>query len=350
MKFEVGLGLWGMQAFILNPRHHAKLYREMLDEVRWAEELGFDTIWLTEHHVWYDGYVPSLLTAAGALAGVTNRIRIGTSCLLLPQHDPLRVAEAAAVMDNISGGRLELGVSVGYRDIEYDTVGISRRERGARMDEMLDILHLAWTEERFSYHGRFFHYDRVRISPKPIQRPIPVWVGGWAKPVLRRAGQRGLHLMGARPEDWPAYLEAAQQAGIDPSRVKMTVGSDVWVEDDEEEAKAFMRPIARYLYYDQLGGWGFFQNPATGRQVFFDQPQVLEMVAYAATSAVIVGNPKTVVAALRQRLARSPAEVNPHLFLRVRFNGAPPARMRRCLELLSREVIPALREQEVRRP
>jgi len=345
MSLEVGLGLWGMQAFILHPRHHVKLYQELVEEARWAEELGFDAIWLTEHHVWFDGYAPQLLTALGAVAAATSRIRIGTSCLLLPMHDPLRVAEAAAVPDIVSGGRLELGVAVGYRDIEFDTFGVARSQRARRLEEALDVLHLAWTEERFSYQGRHFHYRDVRVTPKPLQRPIPIWMGGWAPSVLRRAGRRRLHLMGARPQDWHHYEEAAHQAGHDPRGIKMTVGADTWVDDDEEEAKSLFLPIARYLYYDQVGGWGFFTDPTTGRQVFFDQPQMLGFIAEAMVGMAAVGRPETVAEALWQRLERCPPGVVPHLFLRVRFDTAPRDKMRRCLELLAREVVPVLRKR-----
>lgn len=345
MKLEVGLGLWGMQAFILHPRHHVKLYQEMIEEARWMEELGFDVLWLTEHHVWFDGYVPQLLTAAGALAAATSRLRIGTSCLLLPMHHPLRIAEGAAMADIVSGGRLELGVAVGYRDMEFDTFGIARSQRAARMEEMLDILHLAWTEDAFSYEGRFFQLKGIRVLPKPIQRPIPIWMGGWAPSVVARAGRRRLHLMGARPDDWPIYEEAARQAGHDPTGIKMTLGGDVWVDDDEEEAKAFLKAIAHYLYYDQLGGWGFFTDPATGRPISFDQPETLQVIATAMNALAIAGRPETVTEALWERLARCPKGVVPHLFLRIRFDTAPRKKMHRCMELLTKRVIPELRRR-----
>jgi alkanesulfonate monooxygenase SsuD/methylene tetrahydromethanopterin reductase-like flavin-dependent oxidoreductase (luciferase family) len=350
MRLEAGLGLWGMQAFILHPRHHVKLYQEMVEEARWADELGFDALWLTEHHVWFDGYVPQLLTAVGAVAAATSRIRIGTSCLLLPMHDPLRVAEAAAMADIVSGGRLELGVAVGYRDLEFDTFGIARSQRASRMEEMLDILHLAWTKERFSYQGRHFQYKDVRLTPKPIQRPIPIWMGGWAPAVVRRAGRRRLHLMGARPQDWHHYEEAARQASHDPQGIKMTVGGDVWVAEDEEEAKAFIRPIAKYLYYDQLGGWGFFADPVLGQPIAFDRPDLLKGIADAMAEGAMAGRPETVREQLRQRLQQCPPGVIPHLFMRIRFDTAPRDKMRRCMELLAREVISPLREEWEGRP
>lgn len=335
---DFSVGLWGMQAFKHAPRHHALLYQEMVEDARWAEELGFSHFWLTEHHFWYDGYCPSLLVAAGAVAARTSRIRVGTSMLLLPMHDPLRVAEAAAVADNIAGGRLDLGVAVGYRDVEFDAFGVPRRERGARMEEALEVLHLAWTEERFSYHGRFFHYENVRLEPKPIQRPIPIWMGGWAEPVARRAARRGYSLMGATGEALKIYQEEAKAHGVDISRATVTTGGDIWVDEDEERARREMSALLRYLYREQLGGWGFFTNPLTRRPVFFDQPQVLSNLVEVAVSQAIIGRPETVAAKIQQRLQANP--LANHVFCRVRFDSVPRERLHRCMELLAREVMP----------
>ncbi len=345
-SLEFSVGLWGMQAFEHAPRHHVELYREMVEDALWAEELGFSHFWLTEHHFWYDGYCPSVLTAAAAVAARTSRIRVGTSMLLLPMHDPLRVAEAAAAVDVISGGRLDLGVAVGYRHVEFDGFGVARRHRGARMEEALDVLHLAWTQDRFSYHGRFFQYDDVSVEPKPLQRPIPVWMGGWAEPVVRRAAQRGLNLMGPTGDAHRLYHACAEESGRDPRAVTLTAGADIWVDDDEESAKEEMASLLRYLYHEQLGGWGFFTNPVTKRPVFFDQPQVLHNLVEAAVGQAIIGSPETVVARVRQRLAASP--LANHLFCRVRFDGLPQARLHRCLELLAREVMPHFQQAEVK--
>ena len=231
-SLEFSVGLWGMQSFKHAPRHHVDLYREMVEDACYAEALGFSHFWLTEHHFWYDGYCPSLIVGAAAVAARTSRMRVGTSMLLLPLHDPLRVAQAAAMADIVSGGRFDLGVAVGYRHAEFDAFGVARSDRGARMEEALDILHLAWTTDRFSYHGRFFDYEDVSVTPKPLQRPIPIWIGGWAERVVRRAARRGLNLMGPSGD-------------------------------------------ALRLYHEQLGGWGFFTNPVTRQPVFFDQPAIL---------------------------------------------------------------------------
>lgn len=343
---DFSVGLWGMQAFKHAPRHHALLYQEMMEDAVWAEELGFSHFWLTEHHFWYDGYCPSVLVAAGAVAARTSRIRIGTSMLLLPMHDPLRVAQAAAVADVLSGGRLDLGVAVGYRDVEFDGFGIPRRRRGARMDEALEVLHLAWTEGRFSYRGRFFQYEDARLDPPPVQRPIPLWIGGWAEPVVQRAARRGLNLMGATGPALRLYQQTAKEHGVDISRAVITTGGDIWVDEDEERARQEMGSLLRYLYREQLGGWGFFTNPLTGRPVFFDQPAVLNNVVEAAVSQAIVGRPETVIEKLRQRLQSNP--LANHIFCRVRFDSVPRERLHRCMELLAREVMPHFQGAEVK--
>ncbi|MBI2912942.1 MAG: LLM class flavin-dependent oxidoreductase [Chloroflexi bacterium] len=335
---DFSLGLWGMQSFKHAPRHHADLYREMLDDALWAEELGFSHFWLTEHHFWYDGYCPSLLVAAGAVAARTSRMRVGTSMLLLPMHDPLRVAQAAAVADIVAGGRFDLGVAVGYRHVEFDGFGVARGDRAARMEEALDVLHLAWTQDRFSYRGRFFQYEDVSLNPRPLQRPIPIWIGGWAEPVVRRAAGRGLNVMGAGGDALRLYEQLCQEAGRDPQAVAITSGGDVWVDEDEEGAKAEMGALLRYLYHEQLGGWGFFTNPVTGKPVFFNQPQILNNIVEAAVSQAMIGRPETIVAKLEQRLASNP--LANHVFCRVRFDSVPQARLHRCMELLAKEVMP----------
>src|SRR5579885_2860912 len=135
MKF--GVGYYSLQSPPHNPVSHQQLYSEMLDQIGVAEELGFESAWLTEHHFLSDGYCPSLLVTAAAIAARTRRIRIGTGVLLLPLHNPIRVAEDAAVVDIISGGRLILGLGLGYRQEEFDGFGVSLRDRKGRMDEAL---------------------------------------------------------------------------------------------------------------------------------------------------------------------------------------------------------------------
>ena len=136
MKF--GIGPFNLQAAHGSGKPHAEVYREMLEQVELAEELGFDSAWLIEHHFKEDGECPSVLLAASAMAARTSEIKIGTAMLLLPLHRPVRVAEDVAVLDNIANGRVIVGVAAGYRPIEFEGLGEPRKGRESRMEEQLE--------------------------------------------------------------------------------------------------------------------------------------------------------------------------------------------------------------------
>jgi alkanesulfonate monooxygenase SsuD/methylene tetrahydromethanopterin reductase-like flavin-dependent oxidoreductase (luciferase family) len=124
-----------------------RLYREVLEQIAWGENNGFDDVWLSEHHFVEDGYLPSILPAAAAIAARTNRIRIASGVLLMPFHNPIRLAEDIATVDVISGGRFELGVGIGFKREEFSGFGVSSKERGARTDQSLEIIRRALSGE-----------------------------------------------------------------------------------------------------------------------------------------------------------------------------------------------------------
>jgi len=126
MTLRLGLGVFGMQAVPQRPDHHVKLYRDLLEDADLAEALGFDSIWLSEHHFWFDGYCPADIAAAGAILGHTRRLGVGTAVMLLPMHSVEKVAADAATMSRLGEGRLSLGVALGYRDAEFDGFGVRR--------------------------------------------------------------------------------------------------------------------------------------------------------------------------------------------------------------------------------
>ena len=160
-------------------RRTPDLYRDTLRQIELAESLGFDDIWLSEHHFVEDGYLPSLLPFAGAVAARTERVNIGTNILLMPFHHPIRIAEDCAVVDNLSNGRFLFGAAVGYRLEEFATFGVDRRHRGSITDEALQIVRRCWTEEEFDFEGRHFSFRGVRCTPQPVRKEgIPIWVGG----------------------------------------------------------------------------------------------------------------------------------------------------------------------------
>ena len=148
----------------------------------------------------------------GALAMRTSRVRLGTAVLLAPLHHPLRLAEDLAVVDQLSGGRLDVGIAPGYKPDEFAVLGVPKAERGARTDETIEILKLAWSGERFSYGGKHFTFDDVIVAPPPVQPAgPPIWIGGSSLAAARRASRYGLCFMpdsGADLELYDAYRSA----------------------------------------------------------------------------------------------------------------------------------------------
>ncbi len=348
---EFGVGLWGMQATRMAPRHHANLYREMIDDCRYAEELGFHSLWLTEHHFWYDGYCPSLLVGLGALAAVTKRIKIAAGLVLLPMHDPLRVAEQVAVVDQLCGGRLILGFGNGYRDAEFDGFGLRRTERGARLSEQFSILKTAWTQERFSFSGKHFNYTELAVTPKPVQKPHPaVFVGTSATyaQAIRRAAKFGFGLLlppivGVEQcrDAIRIWEGAAREAGHDVEKlrtekqVRMGICADLWVDETTDKAERIV-PNLRYLYEEQLGGWHILIDQE-GKLIGFDRPDALKRAAASVVSIAAIGNPTKVIRQLKEY-----EKAGVDLFCaRVRWDSTPRRDLHRCMRLLAKEVAPA---------
>jgi probable F420-dependent oxidoreductase len=175
-----------------SPIGHPALYAAALAQVVAAERQGYEWVNLTEHHVAADGYLPAVLPMLAAIAAVTTRIRLSTGMLILTLHEPVRVAEEAAVVDVISGGRLTLGIAAGYREVEFEAMGVDYATRGRRFEESIEILQLAWTGRPFSYDGEIFRIPEIVVRPVPAQPSgIPLWLGGTSRVALRRAVRHG---------------------------------------------------------------------------------------------------------------------------------------------------------------
>jgi alkanesulfonate monooxygenase SsuD/methylene tetrahydromethanopterin reductase-like flavin-dependent oxidoreductase (luciferase family) len=171
-----------MQSSAAAPGLHQALYRRFGEDARLAEELGFDAVWVGEHRGWYDGFCPAPLHALAYAAGLTERIGLGTAMYLVPQHDARAAARTIATLDELAGGRVELGAGLGYRDPEFDALGLRRDRRGRMMDENLDELEAIWGGERG--------------DEPPLRRQAPrIWMGGMAPAAIARAARRGYGLM-----------------------------------------------------------------------------------------------------------------------------------------------------------
>ena len=178
------------------PATIADRYAQLLDEIALADELDYAAFFLAEHHFHEYGAVPSPGTVLAAAAMRTRRIGLGVAVSVLPFHDPLLVAEEYAVLDQLSGGRVVLGVGSGYLQHEFDGFGIGPWEKRARFDEALEVLTTAWRGEPFTFHGRYHHVTDTRIAVTPVQRPHPpLWVAILRAEAARHVGAQGRSVM-----------------------------------------------------------------------------------------------------------------------------------------------------------
>ena len=221
----------------------ADVFRAELDQIEKAEELGFDAVWLAEHHFQWYGIATDLMVIAGWVAARTQRVRIGTAIVVLPFHNPIRLAEQAATIDLMSGGRLDFGVGRGYQAAEYAGFGFSMDESKARFAECMEVLLKAWTEETFSYEGQYTSVKDLSVLPKPLQRPHPpIYVASWMTPeTIRYAAERGFPIMAPAglasdqiKTNYQLYRETLTSLGRDASNLELPALVHIYVDENEE--------------------------------------------------------------------------------------------------------------------
>lgn len=223
------------------------LYRCTLDQIRAVDQLGYDSVWMSEHHFTEDGYMPSPLVMSGAIAAATENLRIAQDVLLMPFQHPLRLAEDLAVLDNVSGGRMMVGVGMGYVHHEFQALGVKRKNRVSLTEEGLEILRLAWTEDRFSYRGKRYQLEDVGVRPRPVQKGgPPIFVAAMSEAGARRAARFGAHLLpqGDRTAVLDPWLEAVAAAGSAPDEYRVGIVRGFQVADDPEAYRAEWRGSA----------------------------------------------------------------------------------------------------------
>jgi len=210
------------------------LYAAILEQVTWLDFLGLDLVWFTEHHFVDDGYLPSWIPVAAAMAARTRHVRFSCDVCLLPFNHPIRLAEDLAVLDNLSGGRVEVGVGLGYAVHEFR--------------EGLEVLTRAFTGERFSFRGKRYHFTDVRISPGYVQPGgPPLWVAALAEASALRAARFGANLLpqGPRARALDPWHAALAQAGRDPTQYRVGIIRSCLVTDDAERDFAPIRVAER---------------------------------------------------------------------------------------------------------
>ncbi len=346
---DIIVGPYGMQSPHPHRRPHVDLYEELIVHAQRAEALGFDGIALTEHSFWYDGYCPSLLPTLAAVAQHTERIKLVTGALLLPQHDPLKVAEEAAVVDSLSGGRLVLGMGAGYRPEEFLGHGVPEGRWGARLFEAMEVVRLALTHETFSFHGDFYDYQDVSLATRPVQSPPPQWVcAGYADWSAKGSGRRGWPYCTTGDVEgggkiFDLYEEAAAAAGHDPSTTSRGLFRDMLVMPTEREVEAIADEDFWTAFNDQFLGFGFLKrmNP-DGEQITELPAELKDMFVYSPRNAV--GTPDQV----REQMKPVIDMDLDLLIVRTIWANFNHERALKTMETFAREVMPYLREEAER--
>ncbi|KHK88044.1 LLM class flavin-dependent oxidoreductase, partial [Novosphingobium malaysiense] len=183
-----------------------------LDQIARAEEMGFGSVWLTEHHFCEDGYTPSPLVIAGAIGERTTSMRIGTNLIVLPLHDPVRIAEDAATLSLLTGGRFDLGVGIGYKRPEFEAFGRELKFRPSMLEDSCEIIRRGWSGQKVNYTGKRFSLGDLPITPAP-ESPPSLFIGGMAEPAIERVARIGDGFLSTGAIGLDTYIAALERNG-----------------------------------------------------------------------------------------------------------------------------------------
>lgn len=258
---------FGMLHLFENPidRTEHEIVKEQLDLMRAAEDLGFDSVWPAEHHFTEYGYCASPAVTLAAIASVTKRIRLGTGIVVLPFHNPIRVAEDFAMLDLMSDGRVDFGVGRGYQPVEYRGFKVPQEKSRGIFNEALEVILQAWTQERVNFKGVHFNIEDQPVRPKPLQKPHPpVWVAGITDATFSLVGKWGFNLLCAPVFGFQGktaekllsdYRTALRAGGYDPATKEIAALTMVYCGETTEQARRdfadrviwYYRTIAKYV-------------------------------------------------------------------------------------------------------
>jgi alkanesulfonate monooxygenase SsuD/methylene tetrahydromethanopterin reductase-like flavin-dependent oxidoreductase (luciferase family) len=321
------------------------VFTQLMEYVRLAEELGYDSVWFAEHHFSNYGYIPNPLLMATRVAAETERVRIGTAVLVLPFWNPLRVAEDIALTDHLTGGRLEVGVARGYQPFEFKRFGLTMEDARARTDESLEILLRALTGEPFSWEGAYHQIPETTVLPEPRQRPRPpIWLAAHTAESFELAARLGLAAFttnSGRPlsvleEGWSRHRAAVERHPGAPR--EFGVQAQICVTPTDEEARVEME---HFLYQTRQAtnlrlGTEHVVSGVSDPLPFEGEPGLDEVFRDRTLS----GSPETVT---RKLAAYTEVAGISQLNCVFQVGSLPPSHVKRSMELFAREVAPAFR-------
>jgi alkanesulfonate monooxygenase SsuD/methylene tetrahydromethanopterin reductase-like flavin-dependent oxidoreductase (luciferase family) len=315
-------------------------YEQILEQVALAEELGWECFMFNEHHfLGYGGPIANPAVLLAAAAARTSKIHLGPCIAILPLRHPLHSAEDYAMVDAISGGRLEFGIGSGNTEMDYKVFGVTRENDRQRLHEALEIVLKAWGQDHASHRGEFWRFDELTLYPRPMQQPHPpIWVAGTSAEGLGWAGRQGYHIMTVGhphpPEKVCLGVEAWKreliEAGFDPSNKHCQFHVRTHVHEDSEQAK--LTGMAAVKRYDEIS--------RIGRRSLTAAPAEYDWEMMLATGRNNYGNPEQCIRNIRNAMKNYYFDTLTTTF---NFGAIPHAEIMKSMRLFAGEVMPAFR-------
>lgn len=337
---KLGFGLITCQRFPGDMRPWADVYAEAIELAVYAEELGFDSVWTSEHHFFDDGYMPSLIPLSSAIAARTERVQIGTACLLAPLYEPLRLAEDAATVDAISRGRFVLGLGQGWREEEFDAFGASLDQRHVALEDAVAVLRQAGGGGPVT-GGTLSRYPGVHVTPQPADgRSVPVWIAGGSRPAVKRAGRIAdgfIGNFGATPLEYAQQVEwiLEERETADGFTFALHLPTFAW---DDTDAWRTVLPDVAYLQSTyaryRAGDRSSDRIAPAVPTVTAEEEERLRLRAVVGTAAEVVE---------QLHAYERAAGVELHFIARLYWPGLDRALQRDALAFFAHDVIPHLR-------
>jgi alkanesulfonate monooxygenase SsuD/methylene tetrahydromethanopterin reductase-like flavin-dependent oxidoreductase (luciferase family) len=352
----------GSYFFIQSPpgRSSSEIIRDEVDQMVLTEELGFDSVWLTEHH--YADYglssAPSVLLST--LAARTERVKLGMAVYVLPFHHPIRLAEETAMIDILSGGRLTVGIGRGNRPLEFSGHGVSLADSRSRTEEGVDVMLQAWTQDRVNYEGQHWHFDNIPVYPKPLTQPHPpIAVAATSEESVRWTAKMGFQLLNSglttplettlkQRELYASALGETQSPEVAADLLsRWAVTKHMYIAPTDEEARRDAEPAERWYadaFARSLSAEGVKGLPESAYQDAARIQQRLSAINFdeLADGPLLIGSPETVARKVAELQSKGVGE----LIMWMNFGGLDPAKVRRSMRLFASEVLPEVRRRD----
>ena len=322
------------------PTEGGSFYQEFIEEVLLGDSLGFDSVWLEEHHGVENHYWPSPLMGLAGIATRTEQIILGTDILIMPFYHPVRVAEDAVLLDIMTQGRFILGAAIGYKPDEFALYQVPLEKRGARYEEAVCLIKQLWTQEEVNFIGKYYQVKGLKIEPRPFTSPHPpLWLGGWGELALARAAKLGDAWIPGPTASLDKLLQAQKiyhqhlrSIGIDPATKPTPLTREVIIADSDEKAREMAEKHLLINYRDEYGS-GKWEHPLIGKE---DTAPVADLAAISR-DRFLVGSPETIIQQLQKFKEAFGVD---HLICRLFFAGMPHDFILNEIRQLAKEVIP----------